>query len=127
MNSINQLFFDVLYSGVFLDTLYKVLFFLAFWGMCVYFTYFILSKVIKKSTKRDIQIKLSFLWALIFVQFLFVVYIFFLFRTNGVDFINLFKNEFYLAFLAQILVFLIGILVFISKYSSYLKVLSLKK
>jgi hypothetical protein len=117
-----NLFFDTSYIS-FQQTLIKVIAFLALSGLLLYLIYFVLTKFLfrKYKHRKEIILRLVFLWSIFAFTVLFVSYIFVLIYKNGVDSFQWTYLKFYLGIIAQIIIY-IGVIIFF-----FLKRHSLKK
>jgi hypothetical protein len=80
----------------------------------------ILTKFLYRSSKqrKELSLRLSFLWAIVVYFILFNIYIFILFYRFGLDNFNFLNGMFYLGFMAQLVVYLgLIILFFIKRYT----------
>lgn len=108
----NNIFFDTGYSS-FAQTLIKIIVFLFASGIVVYIIYLLFAKILFRKSKyrKEIRLRLIFLWSLLAYLFLFNLYLFFLFYKNGIDSFQWTKATFYLGILAQIIVY-IGVIAY---------------
>jgi len=114
-----NIFFDTNYT-TFEQMLLKVFAFLLVSGLLLYVIYFALSKVLFRKSKhrKEINLRLVFLWSLFAYFIVFNVYIFVLFYKNGIDSLHWTIPKFYLGIIAQLTIY-IGLLAyfFIKRYS----------
>jgi hypothetical protein len=113
-----NLFFNTDYSNL-EQTLIKLLLFIALSGTLLYLLFFILSKLLYRKSKhrREITLRLTFLWSLFAFLILINAYIFFLFYRIGIDNMNFAKGIFYIGMVSQITIFMaIIIFFFIKRY-----------
>jgi len=121
-------------ENIFLDTNYtsfeqsiiKAVIFIAISALLLYLIQFILTKLLfKKSEQRkEINIKLAFLWSMVIYILLFNVYWYFLVFLNGVDAFNWSTPSFYLGILAQILIFVGVVVYFFIKSAALTKIIN---
>lgn len=107
-----NIFFGITYAGV-TDTLIKLLIFLGASGLLLFIVWFALTKLIfrKSRHRKEINLRLTFLWAITVFVFLLNVYFFVLFWRNGADALLWNHGRFLLGMIAQ-LVLLIGVILF---------------
>lgn len=89
-------------------------------GLIIYLLYFVLSKILFRKSKhrREITLRITFLWTLFACFILFNVYLFLFFYKVGIENINFSSGLFYLSILPQILIyFFIIIFFFIKRYT----------
>ena len=114
-----NIFFDTSYTSL-TDMLIKVLAFLLVSGLLLYLIYFVLTKLLfrKNKHRKEINLRLVFLWTIFAYFILFNVYIFILFYRNGIDSLHWSSAKFYLGIIAQIIIY-IGLLAyfFIKRHS----------
>lgn len=117
-----NLFFSTVYNN-FEQAIIKLLLFIAISGFLLYLLFFIFSKMLFKKNKyrKEISLRLTFLWSLFAFFILFNIYVFVLFYKIGVDNMDFTKGIFYLGILSQILLY-VSILIFF-----YIKRHALKK
>ena len=114
-----NIFFDTSYTSL-TNTMIKVLAFLLVSGLLLYLIYFVLTKLLfrKNKHRKEINLRLVFLWAIFSCFILFNVYIFVLIYRNGIDSLHWSSAKFYLGIIAQIIIY-IGLLAyfFIKRHS----------
>ena len=114
-----NIFFDINFTS-FEQMLLKVFTFILVSGILLFLIYFVLAKFLfnKNNYRREVKLRLAFLWALLVFFILFNVYIFVLFYKNGIDSFNWTIPNFYLGIFAQLSIY-IGIFIyfFIKSYS----------
>jgi hypothetical protein len=114
-----NIFFDTTYTTL-TELLFKVFAFLLASGLLLYIIYFILAKILfrKSRHRKEINLRIIFLWAIFSYFILFNGYLFILLYRNGIDSLHWTSWRFYLGIMAQLCVY-IGLLVFffIKRYS----------
>lgn len=114
-----NIFFDTSYTSL-ANVMIKVLAFLLVSGLLLYLIYFVLTKLLFRKTKhrKEINLRLVFLWAIFSCFILFNVYIFVLIYRNGIESLHWSSAKFYLGIIAQIIIY-IGLLTyfFIKRHS----------
>lgn len=114
-----NLLFDTDYTSL-EQMLIKVMAFLLISGLLLYVIYFALTKLLFRKSKhrKEINLRLVFLWTIFAYFILFNVYIFVLFYKNGVDSFHWTNAKFYLGIIAQLTIY-IGLLAyfFIKRYT----------
>jgi hypothetical protein len=120
-----NLFFNTDYSN-FEQALIKLLLFIAISGMLVYLLFFIFSKLLYRKSKqrREISLRLTFLWSLFVFFIVFNIYIFFIFYRIGIDNLNFASGRFYLGVISQISIYLVLIILFFIKRFSLKKIIN---
>lgn len=118
-----NLFFNTDYSN-FEQALIKLLLFIAISGTLLYLLFFILSKFLFKKSKhrREIALRLTFLWSLFVFLILLNTYIFFIFYKIGIDNMNFASGRFYLGIISQITIYMTIIIFFFIKRFSLKKI-----
>lgn len=116
-----NLFFNTEYTSI-QQMLIKILAFLLSSGLLLYSIYLALTKLLfrKNKHRKEINLRLAFLWTIFAYFILFNVYIFVLFYKNGVDSFNWTSTEFYLGIIAQLTIY-IGLLVYFFIKRHFLK------
>jgi drug/metabolite transporter (DMT)-like permease len=111
-----DIFFNTEYVSV-EHTLINVLIFIAITGILLFVLFFILSKVLfrKSHHRREITLRLTFLWTLILFFLLINIYFFFLLFINGFDKIMSTNWKFYLGILSLEIICAVIILFFFIK------------
>ncbi len=114
-----NIFFDTNYTSL-TDMVIRVIAFLLVSGLLLYVIYFALTKLLfrKNKHRKEINLRLVFLWTLFTYFILFNVYLYILFYRNGLDSLNWTSAKFYLGIIAQLTVY-IGLLAyfFIKRHS----------
>jgi heme/copper-type cytochrome/quinol oxidase subunit 2 len=114
-----DLFFDTSYTTL-QQMLMKVFAFLLVSGLLVYVIYFALTKILfrKNKHRKEINLRLVFLWTIFAYFILFNFYIFVLLYNNGIDSLYWTNAKFYLGIIAQLTIY-IGLFAyfFIKRYS----------
>jgi hypothetical protein len=114
-----SIFFDTGYTSL-AQLLIKVTAFLLASGLLLYVIYLVLTKVLfrKNKHRKEINLRLVFLWTIFTYFILFNVYIFILFYRNGIDSLHWTSWKFYLGIIAQLTIY-IGLLAyfFIKRHS----------
>ena len=121
-----NVFFNTEYSN-FEQTLISLLLFVALSGIFIYVIYFVLSKLLFKKSKqrKEISLRLIFLWSLFAFFILFNTYVFiFLFRI-GVANLNFASSILYLGLLPQIFIYVALIFYFFIKRHSLKKIIDI--
>jgi hypothetical protein len=116
-----NIFFSTDYTS-FDQTLIKTLVFLLTSGILIYVTYLILSKILYRKSKqrKELSLRLSFLWSLFVCFILFNIYLFILIFRNGLDEFHWTVPKFYLGIFAHLTVY-VGLIVFFFIKRSILK------
>ena len=113
------IFFDINYTSI-EQMLIKVILFLFVSGFLLYVIYFSLTKILflKNKHRKEINLRLIFLWSIFAYFILFNLYIFLLFYKNEIDSFLWTSARFYFGIAAQIIVY-IGLLAyfFIKRHS----------
>jgi len=117
-----NIFFDTNYTSL-TDMLIKVIAFLLISGLLLFVIYLMLTKLLfrKNKHRKEINLRLVFLWTIFAYFILFNVYIFVLFYRNGIDSLHWTNAKFYLGIIVQLTIY-IGLLAYF-----FIKRLSLKK
>jgi hypothetical protein len=114
-----NIFFDTSYTSL-TEMLIKVIAFLLISGLLLYVIYLALTKLLfrKNKHRKEINLRLAFLWTIFAYFILFNVYIFVLFYKNGIDSLHWTSAKFYLGIIAQLTIY-IGLLAyfFIKRHS----------
>jgi len=114
-----NIFFDTSYTSL-SQMLIKVFAFLLVSGLLLFVIYFTLTKLLfrKNKHRKEINLRLVFLWTIFAYFILFNVYIFVLIYRNGIDSLHWTNAKFYLGIIAQLTVY-IGLLAyfFIKRHS----------
>lgn len=108
--------------------LLKVLLFMMVNGLALYLIYLGLTKIMfkKNVARKEINLRLIFLWAMIIYLILFNIYLFIFMFIAGVDSFQWTKPIFYLGFMAQIITYIILIIYFILKRNSLDRIINEK-
>lgn len=122
-----NLFFNTDYSNFEL-TIIKLLLFSALSGILLYLMFFAFSKFLFKKSKhrRELMLRLTFLWSVFAMLILFNAYVFMLFYKTGIDNMDFSKWKFYLGIMTQIVIYLFVIIFFYIKRYSLIKLLNEK-
>ena len=123
MEFINELLWNINFSGDYQNLAIKFLVFIFMWILFLYLFLFVITKIFNSNIRKDAQIKLNFLYALAGFQFLILIYLFFLFRYNGITIMKWNDSNFYLGFGPQLLLFLGTIILFVLRYQDYKRTL----
>jgi hypothetical protein len=120
-----NLFFNIDYSN-FENTLIKLLLFILLCGFLLYFLFLVFSKVIfrKIRIKREVSLRLTFLWSIFAFFIIFNTYIFVLFYHVGIDSMNFTYGRFYLGIFSQILIYVAILTFFFIKRHSLKKLIN---
>lgn len=120
-----NLFFNTDYSN-FEQILIKLLIFIAISGALLYLMFLIFSKLLYRKSKhrREITLRLTFLWSLFAFLIIFNIYIFFMFYRIGIDNLNFASVRFYLGIISQISIYLVLIILFFIKRFSLKKIIN---
>jgi len=114
-----NIFFDTSYTSL-TDMLIKVIAFLLVSGLLLFVIYFAFTKLLfrKNKHRKEINLRLVFLWTIFAYFILFNVYIFILIYKNGIDSLHWTSAKFYLGIIAQLTIY-IGLLAyfFINRHS----------
>lgn len=107
-----NIFFDTSYTSS-AETLVKILTFVLASSILFFIIYFALTKLIfqKNIHRKEINLRLVFLWAIFAYFVLFNVYIFILLYKNGIDSLHWTSGKFYLGIFPQLTIY-IGLVVF---------------
>ena len=122
-----NVFFNIEYTST-QQMLLKVVIFMIVSGLALYLIYLGLTKIMFKKhvTRKEINLRLIFLWAMVIYLILFNVYFFILMFIVGVDSFQLTKLMFYLGFMAQIITYVVLIIYFILKKNSLDRIINEK-
>lgn len=122
-----NILFDTSYTTL-QQMLYKVLFFLFVSGLLLYLIYFILAKTLfrKNKLRKEINLRLAFLWSLIVYFIIFNVYIFVLFYKNGIDSLHWTNPRFYMGIVSQLTIYIGLICFFFIKRHSLINIINEK-
>jgi surface polysaccharide O-acyltransferase-like enzyme len=114
-----DIFFNTDYTSL-SAMLTKISVFFVTSGILLYVIYFLLSKLLfrKSRQRKELSLRLTFLWALLVFFIVFNMYLFALFFQAGIDTIQWTDFKSYLGIIAQLLVFT-GLIIFffIKRYS----------
>jgi hypothetical protein len=123
----DNIFFDTNYT-TFEQMLLKVFAFLFVSGILLYVIYFALAKVLFRKSKhrKEINLRLVFLWSLFTYFIVFNVYIFVLFYRNGIDSLHWTTPKFYLGIIAQLTIYIGLLAYFFIKRQSLSKIINEK-
>jgi hypothetical protein len=121
MDFIKNLFFNLEYID-FTNALIKILIFCLFSAIIIWFVFFIISKLNKRSQiHKDLLLKLNFLAALCIYFLIFNCYIFFFIKLLGIHGFKWVLPEFYLCILDQLFVFIMCVTLFFLIYNNLSK------
>lgn len=120
-------FFDVSYTSL-TQLLIKVAAFLLASGLILYVIYLMLTKILfqKNKHRKEINLRLVFLWTIFSYFILFNVYLFFLFYRNGLDSLHWTSWKFYLGIAAQLVIYFVLLACFFIKRHSLIKIINEK-
>ena len=107
-----KLFFDLTYISIEMMLL-KVLAFVFCSGFILYLLYLFLSKILfrKNTHRKEINLRLTFLWAIFSYFILFNIYIFICFYKIGVDSFHWSTLNFYFGIMPQCVIYF-GLIIF---------------
>ena len=122
-----NIFFDTNYTSL-TDMLIKVIAFLLVSGLLLFVIYFALTKLLfrKNKHRKEINLRLVFLWTIFSYFILFNVYIFVLFYRNGIDSLHWANAKFYLGITAQLTIYIGLLAYFFIKRHSLIKIINEK-
>lgn len=122
-----NIFFDTGYTS-FSDMLIKVIAFLLVSGLLLFLIYFAFTKLLfrKNKHRKEINLRLIFLWTIFAYFILFNVYIFVLFYRNGIDSLHWTNAKFYFGIIAQLTIYIILLAYFFVKRHSLNKIINEK-
>ena len=122
-----NILFDTGYTTL-QQMLYKVLFFLFVSGLLLYVIYFILTKTLfrKNKHRKEINLRIVFLWTMLSYFIVFNVYIFVLFYKNGIDSLHWTNPRFYMGIVSQLTIYIGLICFFFIKRHSLKKIINEK-
>lgn len=122
-----DIFFNTSYTS-FQQMLIKVFTFILISGLILYLIYFVLTKFLfrKNKHRKEINLRLVFLWTIFAYFVLFNVYIFVLFYRNGIDSLHWTSAMFYLGIIAQLSIYICLIAYFFIKRLSLIKIINEK-
>ena len=122
-----NIFFDTSYTSL-ADMLFKVFAFLLVSGLLLFVIYFALTKFLFRKSKhrKEINLRLVFLWTIFAYFILFNVYIFVLIYRNGIDSLHWTSAKFYLGIIAQLIIYIGLIVYFFIKRHSLKKIINEK-
>lgn len=122
----NNIFFDLDYTS-FQQTLIKIVVFILASILLMWVIYFVLSKILfrKNKQRKEINLRLVFLWSLLTYFILFNSYLFILFYHEGIDSFNFGDSTFYLGILPQLTIYFALILIFFLNRSSIKKMINI--
>lgn len=122
-----DLFFDTNYTSLSI-MLIKVFAFLFVSGLLLYVIYFALTKILFRKSKyrKEINLRLVFLWAIVACFILFNAYIFILLYKNGIDSFHWTSATFYLGIIAHLIIYIGLLAYFFIKRQSLSKIINEK-
>jgi hypothetical protein len=114
-----QLFFNTEHSTITV-LFFKVVSFFFACALALYLCYFALAKTLfrKSKQRKEVNLRLAFLWAIFAAFMLFNIYLFMLFYFYGIDTLQWTVPKFYLGIFAQILCLTGFIILFYAKRRS---------
>jgi hypothetical protein len=120
-----NIYFNSVYSNL-EHTLISLLIFIALSGVLIYVIYFVLSKLLFKKSKqrKEISLRLIFLWTLFVFFILYNTYVFIFLYKIGVDNLNFASGLLYLGLLPQIFIYVALIIFFFIKRHSLKKIIN---
>jgi len=106
--------------------LVKIFFFLFLSIAKLYVIYFIFTKILFRESKhrKEINLRLTFLWSIFAYLILFNIYLWALFYKNGTNMLQLTNPLFYLGLFAQISVYIALLVLFFSKRRALLRIIN---
>jgi len=121
----DNIFFDTTYVS-FQQMLIKVGVFILVSIFILWLIYFALTKLLfrKSKQRKELSLKLVFLWTLFVYFILFNVYLFVLFYRTGTDSLNFSSGQFYLGIIAQLTIYICLILFFFVKRHNLKKIIN---
>lgn len=101
-------FFDTSYNSI-LQTLIKLLVFSLVSGLLLYLIYFFMTKFLfrKNKDRKEVNLRLVFLWSVLVYFILFNTYIFILFYRNGIASFHFNQAKFYPGIIAQLTLYIV--------------------
>lgn len=122
-----NIFFDTNFTSL-TDMLIKVISFLFVSGLLLFVIYFALTKLLfrKNKHRKEINLRLVFLWTIFTYFILFNIYIFVLIYINGIDSLHWTNAKFYLGIIAQLTIYIGLITYFFIKRHSINKIINEK-
>ena len=120
-----NIFFDTSYTSL-QQTLIKVGVFILVSIFLLWVIYFALCKLLfrKSKQRKELSLKIVFLWTLFAYFILFNVYLFMLFYRTGTDSLNFSSGRFYLGIIAQLTIYICLIVFFFIKRNSLKKIIN---
>lgn len=120
-----NIFFNSCYSN-FEQTLISLLLFVALGCVLIYVIYFVFSKLLFKKSKqrKEISLRLAFLWTLFVFFILYNTYVFIFLYKIGVDNLNFVSGLLYLGLLPQIFIYVALIIFFFIKRHTLKKIIN---
>lgn len=103
----------------------KLLIICAISALLLFALFFILSKLLYKRSRqrREILLRLTFLWSIFIFFIVFNVYIFMLFYSIGIDNMDFTNGRFYLGIISQIILFIVIPIFFFVKRHTLKKII----
>lgn len=123
----DNIFFDISYTSV-SEMLIKIFTFIIVSGLLLFVFYFALTKLLfrKNEHRKEINLRLVFLWTIFVCFILFNVYIFILFYKNGIDSLHWASAKFYPGILPQLTIYIGLVVYFFVKRQSLIKIITEK-
>ncbi len=121
----DTIFFDTNYSGI-QPALIRVVVFLLASTLLLWLVYLGLTKLLfrKSLQRKELSLRLVFLWTLFVYFILFNVYLYILFYKKGADSLEFSNVRFYLGIMAQLIIYIGLIILFFIKKSSLTKIIN---
>lgn len=125
--TMNDIFFNLQYESP-QSALIKTGIFVLVSIFLLWLIYFVLVKLLfrKSGQRKEISLRLVFLWTIIAYFILFNVYVFVLFLRTGADSLNFSSGRFYLGIIAQLTIYVGLLIIFFIKRSSLKEILNAK-
>ncbi len=122
-----NLFFDISYTSI-EQMIIKTLVFLLVSAILLYGIYFMLAKMVfqKNKFRKEVNLRLVFLWSIFTLLVLFNIYLFFLFYHHGIDSLKWTSLNFYLRIFPQLLLFIGLPVYFLIEYNKLKKIINEK-
>jgi hypothetical protein len=120
-----NLFFNPIFHSI-AQTLINLLIFIAITGLLLYILFFILSKIMYRKSlhRREITLRLTFLWSLIAFLIVLNFYLFFLYYHLGIENMLFTSWKFYIGILSQIIIYSTIIILFFIQRNSLKKIIN---
>ncbi len=119
-----NLFFNTTYSSM-QDTLLKIAVFLLIAGLFIWLIHLVFSKLLfrKNKQRKEVHLRLAFLWAITGCILLFNSYVLILLYRNGLDNLQWTSVQFYLGILPQLVTYTALIVFFFMRRSAFKKII----